>query len=81
MFPFIYVILNFFQQCFVGFFGGSVVKDLPASAGDMGLIPGWGIFPGEGNGYSTLAWEIPWAEEPGGAAVHGVAKSQTRLSD
>ena len=27
---------------------------------------------------STLAWKIPWTEEP---AVHGVAKSQTRLSD
>ena len=30
---------------------------------------------------STLAWKIPWTEEPGGAAVHGVAKSWTRLSD
>ena len=30
---------------------------------------------------STLAWKIPWTEEPGRAAVHGVAKSWTRLSD
>ena len=30
---------------------------------------------------STLAWRIPWTEEPGGAKVHGVTKSQTRLSD
>ena len=31
---------------------------------------------------STLAWKIPWTEEPGGLqSVHGVAKSQTRLSD
>ena len=30
---------------------------------------------------STLAWKIPWTEEPGWALVHGVAKSQTRLSD
>ena len=30
---------------------------------------------------STLAWKIPWTEEPGGAAVHGIAKSRTRLSD
>ena len=30
---------------------------------------------------STLAWEIPWVEEPGKAAVHGVTKSRTRLSD
>ena len=28
---------------------------------------------------STLAWKIPWMEEPGKAAVHGVAKSLTRL--
>ena len=28
---------------------------------------------------STLAWKIPWTEEP--AAVHGVAKSWTQLSD
>ena len=27
---------------------------------------------------STLAWKIPWTEEPG---VHGVTTSQTRLSD
>ena len=30
---------------------------------------------------STLAWRIPWTEEPGGATVHGVAKSQTWLSN
>ena len=30
---------------------------------------------------STLAWEIPWTEEPCWAAVHGVAKSRTRLSE
>ena len=29
--------------------------------------------------YSTLAWEIPWTEEPG--AFHRVAKSRTQLSD
>ena len=31
---------------------------------------------------STLAWKIPWMEEPGGLhAVHGVTKSRTQLSD
>ena len=30
---------------------------------------------------SILAWKIPWTEEPGGAIVHGVAKSQRPLSD
>ena len=30
---------------------------------------------------NILAWRIPWTERPGGAIVHGVAKSWTRLSD
>ena len=33
---------------------------------------------------STLAWKIPWTEEPGRLqfmGVYGVAKSRTRLSD
>ena len=29
---------------------------------------------------SILAWGISWTEEPGGAKVYGIAKSQT-LSD
>ena len=29
---------------------------------------------------STLAWKIPWMEEPGRLQVHGVVKSRTRLS-
>ena len=28
---------------------------------------------------STLAWKIPWTEEPG--RLHGVTKSRERLSD
>ena len=30
---------------------------------------------------STLAWKIPWTEKPGRAAVHGVKKSWTWLSN
>ena len=30
---------------------------------------------------SILAWRIPWTEDPGGLIAHGVAKSQTRLSN
>ena len=41
-----------------GFLGGSVAMNLPANAGDVGLIPGSGRSPGEGNGnllqYSCL---------------------------
>ena len=34
---------------YMGFPGGSVVKNLPANAGDPGLIFGLGRSPGEGN--------------------------------
>ena len=30
---------------------------------------------------SSLAWRIPWTEEPGGLTVHVVTKSWTRMSD
>ena len=66
-----------------GFPGGSVVKNPPANAGDVRSIPGLGRCPGEGNGnplqYSCLG--NPMEEGPWWATVHGVAKSQTRLSD
>ena len=62
-----------------GFPGGSVVKNLPVSAGDGGSVPGLGRSPGGGNGnplqYSCLenfmdrgAWQ---------AMVHGSAENRT----
>jgi len=36
---------------FLGFPGGSAGKESSCSAGDLSLIPGLGISPGEGNGY------------------------------
>ena len=33
-----------------------VVKNLPANAGDVGLIPGSGRSPGEGNGYPLQSY-------------------------
>ena len=46
--------------------GGSDGEEAACSAGDLGLIPGSGRSPGEGNGNppSILAWRIPWTEEP-----------------
>ena len=43
-------------------------KNRPANAGDLGLIPGSGRSPGEGNSYSLqyLVWRIPGTEESGG---------------
>ena len=58
---------------FLGFPGGSVVKNLPSNAGDAGLIPGLGRCPGEenGNALQILAWEIPWTEEHDGPQSMG----------
>ena len=64
----------------------SVVKNPCANAGeteDAGLIPGSGRYPGERNGspcqYSCL--KNPMDRGAWQATVHGVAKSQTQLSD
>ena len=59
----------------LGFPGGSVVKNLPAKARDVGSIPGMGRSPRKGNdslaSSSILAWEIPWTEGPGGLQSMG----------
>ena len=66
----------------MGFPGGSVVKNLPVSAGDTGdagLIPGSERSPGEGNGnllqYSCL--KSARDREAWRATVQRVSKSQT----
>ena len=68
-----------------GFPGGSVVKNLPANAGDardVGLSPGPGRSPGVGSGnplqYSCLG--KPMDRRAWQATVHGVM-NRTRLSD
>ena len=60
----------------IHFPAGSVVKKLPANAGDLGLIPDLGRSPGEENGShsSILAWRIPWTEEPGGLQSVGLKR-------
>ena len=71
------------QQKNGGFPGGSEGKESACSAEDLGLIPGSGRSPGEGNSnalqYSCL--ENPMDRGALWATVHGVTKSQTRLSD
>ena len=49
-----------------GFPGDSVVKNLPANAGDMGSILGQEdpLEKEMATHSSTLAWKIPWTEEP-----------------
>ena len=60
-----------------------VVKNPPAKAGDLGLIPGWGRPPKEGIGYALQYSCLGNPMDKGAwrATVHGVAKSQTRLSN
>ena len=66
----------------LGFPGGSVVKKLPANAGDAGSIPGSGRFPwkrklqpnpvfipGKSRGQRSLAGYSPWGRETHGVCV------------
>ena len=68
---------------FLGFPGGSDGKEFTCNEGDLGSIRGLGRSPGGGHGnplqYSCL--ENPMDRGAWQAAVHGVAKSQTHLSD
>ena len=58
----------------LGFPGGSEVKVSASNVGDLGLIPGLGKPPGEGNG-SPLQYSC--SENPMDSTVHGVAESDT----
>ena len=67
------------KEKFKGFPGGSAVKNPSANAGDLGLIPGSGRYPGGGYGnllqYSCL--ENPMDRGGWRATVHRVTKNQT----
>ena len=60
----------------MGFPDGSVVKNLPANAGDSGLFPGSGRSPGgrNGNPLQYFCLENPMDREAGQAIVRGVAR-------
>jgi len=68
---------------FLGFPGGSDSKESTYNTKDLGSIPELGRSPGGGNGnplqYSCL--ENPMDRGTWRLTVHGVTKSQTRLSD
>ena len=59
------------------------VKNPPANAGDVGLIPGPGRSPGEGNDNPLQYSCLENSTDRGGwqATVHGAIKSWTRFSD
>ena len=60
----------------MGLPGGSVVKNLPSNAGNLGSISGLGRCPGEGNGYPLQysCLENPMNRGAWQDTVHGVAK-------
>ena len=64
-----------------GFPGHSDGKESACNAGDLGLIPGSGRSPGEGNGLQYSCLENPKERGAWWATVHGVANSCTQLSD
>ena len=66
-----------------GFPGGSDGKESACNVGDLGLIPGSGRSPGEGNGYPLqyFCLENPMERGAWRATVGGVTKSWTQLSD
>ena len=59
--------------------GGSVVKNLPVNAGDVGLIPGQQRSPGEGSSNPLRYYCLgnPMAEELGRLQSRGLQKSWT----
>ena len=71
--------LHFTSWVLKGFPGDSAVKNLPANAGDMGLIPGSGKSPGGENGsplqYSYLENSMDRGDWQ--TTVHGVTNSGT----
>ena len=58
----------------LGFPCGSAGKESDSNAGDLGLIPGLGRSPGEGNSYPL---QYSGLENSMGCIIHGVTKSQT----
>ena len=67
----------------MGFPGGSDSKISAFNVGDPGSVPGLERSPGEGNSYPLQYSGLENSMDRGAwqATVHGVTKSQIRLSD
>ena len=60
---------------------GSVVKNLPANAGDKRVRSRGGEDPLEkemATHFGILAWKIPWTEEPDGQQFIGSQRDKTK---
>ena len=67
----------------MNFPGGSAGEESACNVGDLGLIPRLGRSPrgGHGNPFQYSCLENPMDRGAWWTVVHGVAKSQTQLSD
>ena len=77
------ILKNFSSKSTKSFLCGSVVKNLPTNAEDMGSVPVRKdtLSEKEMATYSRIvAYEISWAEEPGWLQSLGLQKSWTRHS-
>ena len=72
------LLFNMLVRFVMGFPHSSVGKESTCNEGDLGLIPGLGRCPGEGKGYPL---QYSGLENSMDYTVHGVAKSQIRLSN
>ena len=77
--------LGLWSRCFRASVAAQMVKNLPASVGDIrdvGLIPGSGRSPGKENGYllQYSCLKNPMDRGALQSTVQGVAKSQTQLN-
>ena len=75
-----YLHVRVYLICFPG---GSDSKESACNAGDLGSIPGSGRSHGEGNDNPLQYFCLENSMDRGAwyATVHGVAKSQTQLSN
>ena len=74
---------NYCLKCKSKIPGSSAGKESACNAGDLGLNPGLGRSPVEGNGYPLdyFCLENPMDRGVKCATVHGFTKSQTQLNN
>ena len=78
MYRYVYIYIFKYIDIYRGFPCGSAGKESACNVEDLGSIPVLGRSPGERTGYSL---QYSGLENSMDCIVHGVAKSQTRLSN
>ena len=64
-------VISLLVATWLGFPGGSAIKNLSAMQETRVLSPGWEdpLEKGMVAHFSILAWRNPWTEEPGGSVI------------